>query len=141
MYIIFAVTSPKMNNYKTVLNIPVSKYQGDFDDMSRSRWLEQNSALMDTDFDRRRKEWDTQLQDMRAQFFSFSPFDDHHTHIGSANTIQPVSDLFLGLFTCIRFKNIFVTQRFFDIFSSFRPIFWTTSMTIFLSLSRVEHIV
>ncbi|XP_067929635.1 small heat shock protein p36-like isoform X3 [Watersipora subatra] len=88
-------TSPKMmNNYKTEMHIPVRRHHGDFDDFFKNRWLEHNTSHMDTEFDRRRIEWESKLDDMKRGFFNFSPFGDHHSqnhHYEAANAIQPLS--------------------------------------------------
>lgn len=89
-----STTTPiKMShNYKTELFIPVRRHQGDFDDFFRNRWLEQNQSTMDTEFDRRRTEWESRLDAMKGNFFHFSPFGDQPAHIDSQRTLQPVSN-------------------------------------------------
>jgi len=80
-----------MSNYKTELYIPVKRHHGDFDDFFKSRWLEHNNTAMDAEFDKRRMDWDMKLDDLKRDFFHFSPFSDHHPQIDSASTIKPVS--------------------------------------------------
>lgn len=80
-----------MSNYKTEMYIPVRQHHGDFDDFFKNRWLEQNTSLMDTEFDRKRTAWESKLDDMKRDFFHFSPLTDHGPHhYEAANTIQPV---------------------------------------------------
>lgn len=78
------------HNYKTELFIPIRRHHGDFDDFFRSRWLEQNQTSVDSEFDRRRKDWDMKLDAMKSDFFHFSPFNDQHPHIESTRALQPV---------------------------------------------------
>ena len=79
------------HNYKTELFIPIRRHHGDFDDFFRSRWLEHNQSSVDSEMERRRKEWDAKLEAMKSDFFHFSPFNDHHPHIESTRALQPVS--------------------------------------------------
>ena len=86
-----------MSNYKTELYIPVRRHHGDFDDFFKNRWLEHNQSIVDSDFDRKRREWESKLEDMKRGFFQFSPSAAQHSqHFDAANAIQPVCIILLN---------------------------------------------
>lgn len=88
-------TSPSdMNSlYKTELHIPVQRHHDTFDNFFMNRWHEHNNSLMDTEFDRRRMDWESKLDGMKRDFFHFSPFNDpgHQLSIDAGKAIQSVS--------------------------------------------------
>lgn len=76
--------------YKTELQIPVRRYHDTFDDFFMNRLHENSGSMMDTEMATRRSEWENRLDNMKSDFFKFSPFDDSQMKIDSSRTVGTV---------------------------------------------------
>ena len=88
-----------MSAFRSLLHIPVRRHHGDFDDFFMNRWHELNPVLLDDELQMAQREWQSRMEDMRRNFFHFSPmFGELTEHFADVNTIHPVcTSLFFNM--------------------------------------------